>query len=46
MALLWILNLSDGTNSLLDIVTRARVDFGTIRDAARLLRERGLLEEV
>ena len=46
MVLLWILNLSDGTNSLLDIVTRTGVDFGTIRDAAGLLREHGLLEEV
>ena len=42
---MWILNLSDGTNSLLDIVTRGGVDFGTIRDAAGLLRGHGLLEE-
>jgi aminopeptidase-like protein len=46
MALLWVLNLSDGTNSLLDIATRAEVDFGTIRDAATLLHAHGLLEEV
>jgi aminopeptidase-like protein len=45
MALLWVLNLSDGTHSLLDIATRADLDFWTIRDAADMLREHGLLVE-
>jgi aminopeptidase-like protein len=46
MALLWVLNLSDGGHSLLDIAERAQLDFGTIRDAAALLRAHGLLAEV
>jgi aminopeptidase-like protein len=45
MALLWVLNLSDGRHGLLDIATRAEVDFGTIREAAELLLAHGLLEE-
>jgi aminopeptidase-like protein len=43
MAFLWILNLADGGHSLLDIAERARLPFGVVAQAARLLRERGLL---
>jgi len=43
MALLWVLNLSDGSHSLLDIAERADMSFAVIQDAARLLEERGLL---
>jgi aminopeptidase-like protein len=43
MAMLWILNLSDGTNSLLDISERASLPFEVIQRAAELLREHGLL---
>jgi aminopeptidase-like protein len=43
MAMLWVLNLSDGSNSLLDIADRARIPFTTVRDAADLLAERQLL---
>lgn len=43
MALLWVLNLADGEHSLLDIANRAHMPFGTIADAARRLREKGLL---
>jgi aminopeptidase-like protein len=43
MALLWILNLSDGTHSLLDIAARSGLDFWTIRDAAALLQRHALL---
>ena len=45
MAMLWILNLSDGTHSLLEIAERAGLPvFGTVRSAADLLREHGLLK--
>ena len=45
MALLWMLNLSDGTNSLLDIAERSRLPFGELRRATEILVEHGLLEE-
>jgi aminopeptidase-like protein len=43
MAMLWVLNLSDGSHSLLDIAERAALSFATVRDAAELLRAQGLL---
>ena len=43
MALLWVLNLSDGRHSLLDIAERARLPFAVIRRAATLLGAHGLL---
>jgi aminopeptidase-like protein len=43
-ARLWVLNLSDGENSLLDIAERASLPFFAIFEAAELLRENGLLE--
>jgi aminopeptidase-like protein len=46
MALLWVLNQSDGSQSLLDIATRARLPFETIRSAAGRLQEAGLLAAV
>ena len=46
LALLWVLNLSDGKHSLLDIADRADMAFNPILEAASLLREHGLLEEV
>lgn len=45
LALLWVLNLSDGQHTLLDIAERAHVPFRTIRVAADLLREHGLLAD-
>jgi len=45
MALLWVLNLSDGRHSLLDIAERAQLDFDTVRHAADLLAAHGLLAE-
>ncbi len=45
MAFLWILNLADGQHSLLDIAERAKLPFGVVADAARLLKESGLLVE-
>jgi aminopeptidase-like protein len=44
MALLWVLNLSDGAYSLLEIAERAGMPFDAIRDASRLLEEKALLE--
>jgi len=44
MAMLWVLNLSDGTQSLLDIAQRSRLDFAVVRAAAELLARHGLLE--
>jgi aminopeptidase-like protein len=43
MAMLWILNLCDGTHSLLDIAERADLPFAVVQDTAQLLREHGLL---
>ncbi|MEO8256937.1 MAG: DUF4910 domain-containing protein [Acidobacteriota bacterium] len=44
MALLWVLNLSDGGHSLLDIAERSGLSFAAIARAARLLQQSGLLE--
>ena len=45
LALLWVLNLSDGTQSLLDIAERAGLRFDMIREAAEILVQHGLLKE-
>jgi aminopeptidase-like protein len=46
MAMLWVLNFSDGQHSLLDIAERAGLRFDAVRAAAELLRDHGLLKEV
>ena len=46
MSLLWVLNLSDGRHSLLDIAERSGCEFATIRNAASALLEKGLLSPV
>jgi aminopeptidase-like protein len=43
MARLWVLNLSDGDHSLLDIAERARMPFDQIKGAAAALIDGGLL---
>jgi len=43
MALLWTLNLTDGTMNLLDIAERSGMTFHQIAEAARLLKEHDLL---
>lgn len=43
-ARLWVLNLSDGEHSLLDIAERAQLPFSIVLEAANLLRQAGLLE--
>lgn len=45
-ARLWVLNLSDGQHSLLDIAERSGMPFPAIRDAAGLLLQGGLLAPV
>ncbi|MGA9668784.1 MAG: winged helix-turn-helix domain-containing protein [Terracidiphilus sp.] len=44
-ARLWVLNLSDGEHSLLDIAERSGLKFQAIHDAAELLLANGLLKE-
>jgi aminopeptidase-like protein len=46
MALLWVLNLSDGKHSLLDVAERSGLEFRVVRGAARALMEKGLLSEL
>ena len=46
MAILWVLNLSDGQYSLLDIAEISGVDFRSIQIAAEALLECGLLVDV
>lgn len=46
MAMLWVLNLSDGTHTLLDIADRAGYPFTLVSEVAALLQEHGLLTAV
>lgn len=46
MAMLWLLNLSDGEHSLLDIAERAGYPFALVAEVARLLEEKELLSEI
>jgi aminopeptidase-like protein len=41
--MLWVLNLADGSNSLLAMAERSGLPFAEIAAAARLLREHALL---
>lgn len=43
MAMLWVLNLSDGRHSLLDMAERSGLEFQSMLDAARVLADAGLL---
>jgi aminopeptidase-like protein len=45
-ARLWVLNLSDGNNSLLDIAEESGIGFAAVHDAAELLQESGLLSVI
>ena len=45
MAMLWVLNLSDGNHSLLDIAEQSGMAYGDILQAARLLLDHGLLSK-
>jgi aminopeptidase-like protein len=46
LAMLWVLNLSDGEHSLLDIAERSAVMFRDVLSMAQLLQQHGLLAEV
>jgi aminopeptidase-like protein len=46
LAMLWVLNQSDGSHTLLDIAAKARLPFATIAHAAEMLGEHELLEEI
>jgi aminopeptidase-like protein len=43
LAMLWVLNLSDGEHSLMDIAQRAGMPFATIAATADVLIQHGLL---
>lgn len=45
MAVRWILNLSDGAHTLLDIAERSGISFGAIQKVAEMLRDSALLRE-
>ncbi|WP_113705299.1 DUF4910 domain-containing protein [Nonomuraea lactucae] len=45
MAMLWVLNLSDGDHSLLDIAERSGLPFAVVESAAEALRTAGLVKE-
>ena len=45
LAMLWVLNLSDGHHSLLDISTRSKIAYDIIRNAAEILVKADLLKE-
>lgn len=45
LALLWVLNMSDGGNTLLDIAERSGIEFTTIQESARILSTNKLLKE-
>ena len=45
MACLWVLNLSDGRHTLLDIADRAGLEFELIKNAADILSKHDLLQE-
>ena len=45
MAMLWVLNFSDGEHSLLDIADKSGIAFSALREAAKALSDCGLLIE-
>jgi aminopeptidase-like protein len=45
LAMLWVLSLSDGEHSLLDIAEKSGLEFGVVRRAASALHDHALLEE-
>ncbi len=46
MAMLWVLNFSDGESTLLDIAERASLPFDSIRNVATILESNGLLKRL
>jgi aminopeptidase-like protein len=45
-AISWVLNFSDGNNSILDIAIKSNISFKLIQNAANLLLEKNLLKEI
>ncbi|MEX0804150.1 MAG: winged helix-turn-helix domain-containing protein, partial [Candidatus Binatia bacterium] len=45
LAMLWVLNLSDGKNSLLDIAEKSHLQFKAIQEAAQTLLQHDLLSD-
>lgn len=45
LAMLWVLNLADGRNSLLDMAERSGLPFAQLQSVARMLTHHGLLRE-
>ncbi len=43
MAMLWVLNLSDGDHTLLDVADRSGLSFTLVTEVARTLQDAGLL---
>jgi aminopeptidase-like protein len=46
LAMLWVLTLSDGTHSSLDIAEKSGVDFALIRGVADILTHCGALKDL
>jgi aminopeptidase-like protein len=46
LAMLWVLNLSDGNHSLLDIAEKSGLEFSLIKNAASALEKTDLLKEI
>ena len=46
LAILWILNQSDGNNSLSDIAKKSDIDYKRIVNAAKLLKEANLIKQI
>ncbi len=46
MAILWVLNLADGTHSLLDMAERSGLSFAAVHKAANALIDANLLDPV
>ena len=46
LSILWVLNMTDGVNSLLDISERSGIKFQQIQKAAQLLFDKKLLEVI
>jgi aminopeptidase-like protein len=46
LAILWVLNLSDGNQTLLDISNKSDIEFDIIKNAADTLVDHGLLKQI
>ena len=46
LSMLWVLNLSDGEHTLLDIAERSGLEFGSVQNAADALLKHNLLAEI